>query len=260
MPVQPLVTRALAAAIVVQLSVAGVVLASGGAGAEAAAPLERAEILDSARVVSREPPAVTAAQVGDPVEVAAPTAPPPPPPVAEAEPVPAPVAAAPVVTSPPATTPGPRVAAAAPPSTAPSTTAPAPAPPPPTPTTASRDVACDDAMLRWMVDARRHAGVQALVDDPAIDHVAIRWSDRMASAGRLDHNPGYSDEVFTARPEARTAGEVVGRGLEPRAIFDEFMRSPTHRDAILRQAFTHATVGCVRDAGGQAWVTANFWG
>jgi uncharacterized protein YkwD len=57
-----------------------------------------------------------------------------------------------------------------------------------------------------------------------------------------------------------TAGEVVGRGHEARAIFDEFLRSPTHRDAILRRAFTHGTVGCVRDAGGQAWVTANFWG
>jgi uncharacterized protein YkwD len=57
-----------------------------------------------------------------------------------------------------------------------------------------------------------------------------------------------------------TAGEVVGRGHDARAIFDEFLRSPTHRDAILRPAFTHGTVGCVRDAGGQAWVTANFWG
>jgi len=115
-------------------------------------------------------------------------------------------------------------------------------------------------MLQWMNDARAGAGAGALADDPVVDHVAFAWSDHLAAAGDLQHNPGYADAIFRDRPEAMTAGEVVGRGVDARAIFDEFLRSPTHRDAILRAAFTRATVGCVRDAVGQAWVTANFWG
>ncbi|HEX4901895.1 MAG TPA: CAP domain-containing protein [Acidimicrobiales bacterium] len=264
MPANALVPRALAAAIVLQVTVAGLVLASGGPSAEAAVAIERAEILETAGLVDRTPAALTTAGLGEPVELAvAPVAPPPaeppaPPAPPVAEPVEAPAPAEPA----PAPAPAPQPAPAPAPEPAP---APAPAPAPraattPTPQGATRDGACETSMLGWMNEARGGAGRHALVDDPVVDHVALGWSNHLAGVGQLAHNPSYSDEVFAARPEAMTAGEVVGRGMDARAIFDEFMRSPAHRDAILRAAFTHGTVGCVRDAAGQAWVTANFWG
>lgn len=264
-----LLPRALAAAIVVQLTVAGLVTLSGGRDAEAAVALERAEILETVGVASR-PELVPAAVPGAdplPTELAAPA------PVPTSAP---PTTAAPATTAPPPAAP-PTTAAPAPPAPAPAPAparAPAPAPaaapaaeptPPPASSQTSaagswRDGACESAMLGWMNEARAAAGAAPFADDPVVDHVAFGWSDHLASAGDLQHNPGYADQIFGARPEAMTAGEVVGRGMEPRAIFDEFLRSPTHRDAILRRTFSRATVGCVRDAGGQAWVTANFWG
>lgn len=262
MPVATLIQRATAAAIVVQLSVAGLVVAAGGPGYDtAAAGLERAEILATVGMAERD--VLGTAGVGDavPIEV------PPPTPDPAEEPAPE-VAAAPPTPEPPAPEPEPAPAPPAPaPAPAPAPPAPAetaPAPPPPSsPTPAPsgpRDAACEASMLQWMNEARAGAGTAALVDDDAVDHVAHDWSTHLASSGQLAHNPRYGDQVFAARPQAMTAGEVVGRGHDERGIFDEFLRSSTHRDAILRRAFTHGTVGCVRDAGGQAWVTANFWG
>ena len=83
----------------------------------------------------------------------------------------------------------------------------------------------------------------------------------MANRQQLQHNPDYANRVFAARPEAMRAGENVGRshGSNPE-LFQAFMDSPGHRDAILAPAHTHAGVGCVVDGGGQRWVTVNFWG
>jgi len=254
-----LVARALVAAIALQLSVAGIVVASGGRSAEAAAaPLERAEILPTVGFVER--PVLAVAGAGEPVELAAapPTTAPPVPTSA-----PPTTAAPPPTTAPPTTTttpPPPPTTSPAPPAPAPPTTA---TPAPSTQTSAAgswRDADCEVATLVWFNEARASAGRAPLGDDPAVDHVAFRWSDHLAATGDLQHNPRYADEIFAARPEAMTAGEVVGRGSDPRPVFDEFMRSPAHRDVILGSAFTRATVGCVRDAGGQVWIVANAWG
>ncbi|MFP5320338.1 MAG: CAP domain-containing protein [Acidimicrobiia bacterium] len=261
MPVRAVAERALAAAIVVQLSVAGIVAATGGPQAEATSGVERAEISAAAQIADRD--LVSAAQAGDPVELAAEPLPaPPPPPAPSPAPAPAPAELEPPA-PPPTTVPPPPPTTTAPPPPPPTTEPPAQAPAPSTQSSTAgswRDAPCEAAMLGWMNEARAGAGTAALGDDAAVDHVAFRWSDHLAGTGDLRHNPGYADQVFQARPEAMTAGEVVGVGAEPRPIFDEFLRSPTHRDAIMRRAFTHATVGCVRDASGRVWVTANFWG
>jgi uncharacterized protein YkwD len=116
-------------------------------------------------------------------------------------------------------------------------------------------------MLRWMNETRAGAGRSALAWDDAILHVAVDWSHEMAARGELAHNPRYGDQVFAARAEAMTAAENVGWGNDSaRAVYDEFLRSPSHRDKILSGALTHTAVGCVRDHAGELWVTVNFWG
>jgi len=249
MPSFPLAARALVAAIALQLTVAGVVVASGGREAEAAAALERAEILPTVGLAERQ--VLAAADGSGAIELAA---------------APATVPPAPTTTAPP-TTAAPTTTAPPPPPTPEPAPAPAPQPvvvsAPSTRTSAlgsSRDGTCETSTLAWMNEARAGAGRPAVADDPVVDHVAFRWSDHLAATGDLQHNPRYADEIFTARPEAMSAGEVVGRGADARPVFDEFMRSPAHRDVILGSAFSHATVGCVRDAGGQVWIVANFWG
>ncbi len=116
-------------------------------------------------------------------------------------------------------------------------------------------------MMRWMNEARAAHGIPTVVSDSRIHPIALRWTDTMAQRQDLDHNPNFGDQIFGARPEARTAGENVGRGSgSDRGLFDAFMASPGHRSKILGAEFSHATVACTVDAGGQTWATMNFWG
>lgn len=272
MPPQPPVQRALAAAIVVLLTVAGVVALTGGRGGELALGIEPVAAGRPARPLVAGGELARAIDVADGTDVLASTVAAP---ASGAPAVPATtvVTAAPVVehaaasttqpvptttadpppTSPPPTSPQPT----SPPATSPPTTAAAA----PTPAGATRDGACESSMLGWMNEARSQAGRGQLAEDEAIQHVSLDWSSHMAGTGELAHNPRFSDQIFAVRAEATTAGEVVGwSGGSARAVFDEFMRSSLHRDTIRQTAFRHATVGCVRDAGGRLWVTANFWG
>lgn len=264
MPQPALVPRALAAAIVVLLTVGGIVAATW-AGAGDVAALERAELAPVAidrrpvaRAASMEEPAPAALEE---LAVAPTTVPAPPPvgpePTSTARPpmTAPPAAAAPVAAPAPATTgaPGPAPAPASEPAPAPASSS--------APAGAVRDEACESSVLGWMGEVRADAGVGPLARDGAVQHVSLGWSNELARSGQLAHNPRYSEQIFAARPEAMTAGEVVGvTSGTPRSVFDQFMRSATHRGAILERAFTHATVGCVRDAGGRLWVTGDFWG
>ena len=173
-------------------------------------------------------------------------------------------------TAPPTTTttapPPPTTVPAPPPTTAPpappTTAAPAPQPASaPAPATSSSMNACEREMLGRMNDARAQRGTAPLAGDDRIVPIARDWTEQMASRQDLQHNPDYGSSVFAARPEAMRAGENVGRGYGSNAaLFQAFMDSPGHRDAILAPGHTHAGVGCVVDGGGQLWVTVNFWG
>lgn len=268
MPPQPLVERALAAAIVVLLTVAGVVALAGGRGRELALGVERAAAAGEAPApVTDEVTRRTTAGPATRTDVLGSTVTAPAPAPAEAGPATTAVTTAPVVTVAPTTQPAPTTTAAPAPTAPPATAAPPATTSPPTTTAATtpagstRDGACESSMLGWMNDARSQVGRGPLAEDEAIQHVSLDWSSHMASTGELAHNPRFSDQIFAARAEATTAGEVVGwSGESARAVFDEFMRSSLHRDTIRQPAFRHATVGCVRDGGGRLWVTADFWG
>lgn len=265
MTIEPMLRRALAAVVAVVAS-AGVVSAGvvASPGWSQAAPLERAEVVhspDAHRVVTyaaADPDPSAAAELADaPVPAPAPE-PAPAPPVPE----PAPPTAAPVPA--PAPAPAPLLAAASTPAPGPAAAQPAPVPPPRQPAASrygTRDAECEAAMHGWMNDTRAASGRQALTWDDSILHVAVDWSHGMAERSQLAHNPDYGDEVFAARAEAMTAAENVGWGGDSaRAVYDEFLRSPTHEDKILSGVLTHTAVGCVRDGAGELWVTVNFWG
>ena len=121
--------------------------------------------------------------------------------------------------------------------------------------------ACEREMLGHMNDARAQRGTAPLAGDDRIVPVSRDWTRTMAERQQLQHNPDYAGQVFAARPEAARAGENVGRAHGSNAsLFQAFVESPGHRDAILAPGYTHAGVGCVVDGGGQLWVTVNFWG
>lgn len=153
----------------------------------------------------------------------------------------------------PTPTPAPAPAPAAPPATqpppAPTTT------PPPSQTTAARDTGCESYMYN-QINANRSS---TLAFDSGIQYIAVNWSDHMAGSQNLAHNPNYGGQIAAHRNYS-TAAENVGRGYELGSLFQAFMNSSGHRHNIQNPAFTHVTVGCVKDGSGQYWVTHNFWG
>jgi uncharacterized protein YkwD len=108
-------------------------------------------------------------------------------------------------------------------------------------------------------NARAGAGLPGLSNDGGIYHVALNWSVQMRDSQTLAHNPNYGGQIAAVR-NYRTAGENVGRGYDQASLFQAFMNSSGHRANILSGAYSHMTVGCVVDGGGQLWVTQNFWG
>lgn len=164
------------------------------------------------------------------------TAPPPPPTTAPPAPAPAP----------------PPTQAPAPPPPPPTT---APPPPPPAPSAANRDTGCESYMYN-QINANRSG---SLAFDGGIQWVAVNWSDHMSGSQNLAHNPNYGGQIGSQR-NFSTAAENVGRGYELGSLFQAFMNSSGHRKNIQSSAFSHVTVGCVKDANGQYWVTQNFWG
>lgn len=108
--------------------------------------------------------------------------------------------------------------------------------------------------------ARADVGQPALAFDTGIQYIPVDWSDEMARTQTLAHNPDYGNQIFAARPQAGTAAENVGRGYSNESLFDAFMNSPGHRENIESPRFSHVTIGCLTDGGGQIWVSQNFWG
>lgn len=171
------------------------------------------------------------------------------------------------------TTQAPRTTTTAPPRPPPTTTTTtAPPPPPPTTTTTTappppsgpqhgtRNTGCEQYMYNQINAARANIGRPSLAFDGGIQYIAVDWSDELARSQTLRHNPNYGSQIFAARAQAQTAAENVGRGYSNESLFNAFMNSPGHRQNIESTAFSHVTVGCVNDSGGQIWVTQNFWG
>ena len=112
-----------------------------------------------------------------------------------------------------------------------------------------------------MNGARADAGVAPLAVDGAIGWVPRDWSNHMAQNQNLAHNPNYSSQIRSSRPEATRTAENVGYASNgARTVFDGFMNSPGHRANILRGEHTHVATGCSIDSRGYVWVSVDFWG
>lgn len=233
------------------LTIGGVAVAANAGGeqeapVEAAAPvtepiaeLDSFEVPDQGRDVEGEFPGRIEAPTTT-TTTAPPTT------TTTAPPTTQPPAPKPQPTAPPATQPAPPPP---PPTTAP------PPPPPPAPSAANRDTACESYMYN-QINANRGS---KLAFDGGIQYIAVNWSDRMSKSQNLAHNPNYGSQMAQHRNYS-IAAENVGRGYDLGSLFQAFMNSSGHRQNIQNPSFSHVTVGCVKDGGGQYWVTQNFWG
>lgn len=112
----------------------------------------------------------------------------------------------------------------------------------------------EEAFVARIAAERQAGGRGPLTVAADLVDVARRHSATMAARNRLYHNPGLGTEVGNWLK----VGENVGTGATVDNIHAALMESPTHRDEILRPAFTQVGVGAVTGPDGALWVTQIF--
>jgi hypothetical protein len=105
--------------------------------------------------------------------------------------------------------------------------------------------------------ARASAGVASLSVQGDLLAIARSWSQTMANAGSISHNPNLAN---VAPSNWQNLGENVGVGPSCDSLAQAFMNSPEHRKNILDPAFSTVGVGVVDSADGTIWVTEDFMG
>ncbi|HMC53165.1 MAG TPA: CAP domain-containing protein, partial [Acidimicrobiales bacterium] len=103
---------------------------------------------------------------------------------------------------------------------------------------------------------RASQGLGALSVDPALTAMASRWSDQMAAAGTISHNPNLATQ---APSDWQTLGENVGMGPSVTSIHDAFVASPHHYENLVNTSYAYVGVG-VTISNGTIFVTEDFMG
>ncbi len=112
-----------------------------------------------------------------------------------------------------------------------------------------------DEVATRLNQARSAAGVPALSRNPAMDVVAQRWSQQMASDGALGHNPSYSQQIPSGWSRA---AENVAYGGDVASVHQALMSSAGHRANMLDRELNSVGIGHVVDQRGRVWVTQVF--
>ncbi|NND85231.1 MAG: CAP domain-containing protein [Acidimicrobiia bacterium] len=170
----------------------------------------------------------------------------------------------PTETSASATTQAPRAptppTTAAPTTTSPSAPSTTPAPTTTTPPTTAAEPYFDYSYASSLVSlansSRAAQGLAALTWSDTLASAASSGAVRMADAGSLSHS-----NLQPLLGPFSTVGENIGRGYtEPAAIHAAWMGSGSHRDNLLKPAFTQVGIAVWVDASGQPWVSQIFGG
>lgn len=109
-------------------------------------------------------------------------------------------------------------------------------------------------------DARQQHGEQPLALVPGTTEVATGWTQHLAGAGALSHNPQLAHQLSVHGSRAwLTYGENVGVGSadDPDGLFVAYMNSPEHRANILSSEYRFVGVAVVF-TGSRAWNTFDF--
>ncbi len=119
-----------------------------------------------------------------------------------------------------------------------------------------RATAEEGSMRAKINGARSSSGRVRLRMNSTLVTVARRHAQRMASAGKIYHNPRLASQV---RLPWRILGENVGVGQTVATLHTAFMNSPPHRRNVLDRRFRQLGVGIIH-AAGRTWVVVVFYG
>lgn len=113
----------------------------------------------------------------------------------------------------------------------------------------------DAAQFLALTNQTRAAhGLAPLIVDSALVSMAQGWSNHMAAAGDISHNPNLSSQ---APSNWQHLGENVGMGPSVASIQQAFLDSPHHYANIVNGDFRHVGIA-VAYSGGTIFVTVDF--
>ncbi len=102
---------------------------------------------------------------------------------------------------------------------------------------------------------RLSKGLNALQVSGELVGIARGWTDQMAAAGQISHNPSLSAQVSSGWSKL---GENVGVGYDVDGLMAAFIGSPAHYANLVDPAWTHIGVGVTVTGDGRMYTTHNF--
>lgn len=102
---------------------------------------------------------------------------------------------------------------------------------------------------------RASKGLGQLAVYPELVTIARNWSQQMASAGAISHNPNFPNQVSA---NWRKLGENVGRGGSVDTLFTAFVNSPLHYENLVDPVYNYIGVGVVVSPDGTVWTAHQF--
>jgi hypothetical protein len=125
-----------------------------------------------------------------------------------------------------------------------------------TPAAAQTDPATAEAeFVARINDLRASKGLGQLTVDPELVRVARAWSEKMAAADQISHNPNLAKEVAA---DWQKLGENVGVGMTVAKLHEAFVKSPAHYRNLVDPDFTHIGVAVVIGRDGALFTTHQF--
>ena len=113
-----------------------------------------------------------------------------------------------------------------------------------------------EAQFVTLINALRASkGLGTLTVDGNLTDVARQWSQQMANAGTISHNPNFPNQVTS---DWQMLGENVGQGYSVQSLFDAFVASPHHYENLVEPSYTRVGVGVVVTPSGQIFTSHEF--
>ncbi len=122
---------------------------------------------------------------------------------------------------------------------------------------AAVSVATYQTSVRTLTNAERHRrSLGSLAVGPCVTKYAVAWAKHMAKTRVLVHQ---NLQPIMKACRLAWVGENIAYGYQtPKAVVAAWMKSPGHRENILRKQFTRIGVGAAKDKNGVYWVSQVF--
>lgn len=120
----------------------------------------------------------------------------------------------------------------------------------------------NDEYIELVNTHRRDLGLRTLVVSPYIDLAALDHSQKMALKTVPFGHTGSStrcSQIIRAIGSGNLCGEIVASGYKtPQAVFEGWIKSPTHKIKIENSRYTHTGMGFAKSSTGVIYWTQIF--